>query len=295
MDAIEDESHIQIEEEISPRKEFILRFRKNKIAVCALIVLCIMICASIFAPLLTPYSPFTQDIPNRSLQPFTDGHMLGTDDLGRDLLTRILYGGRISLFIGFFSVGFALFFGGIIGIISGYFGGLIDKVISRLLDIILSFPYILLAIVIVSALGPSLINAMLAIAITNMPRYARLMRVSVLAEKEQDYVLVERSLGAQNFEIMFSCILPNCISPIMVQATLGIGSAILSASALSFLGLGATPPTPEWGLMIASSREFIRSAWWIVTFPGLATLLTVFSFSLIGDAVRDILDPRLKD
>ncbi len=282
-------------EDISLTKEFMLRFRKNTAAMCGLIMLCILLIAAILAPLLTPYSPFIQDIPHRSLPPFTAGHILGTDDLGRDLFTRILYGGRISLFIGFFSVSIALFFGGIIGLISGYFGGLVDKFISRILDIILSFPYILLAIVIVSALGPSLVNAMIAIAITNMPRYARLMRASVLAEKEQDYVLVERSLGARNFEIMFSCILPNCLSPVMVQATLGIGSAILSTAALSFLGLGAQPPTPEWGLMIASSREFITSAWWIVTFPGLATLLTVFSFSLIGDGLRDILDPRLKD
>jgi ABC-type dipeptide/oligopeptide/nickel transport system permease subunit len=186
-------------------------------------------------------------------------------------------------------------FGLLIGVTAGYIGGVYDKIVMRLIDIMLAFPYILLTIVIVAVLGPNLLNAMIAIGISQVPRYARLVRASVLAEKENDYVTAERSLGASPLSLMFISILPNCLAPVSVQATLGVGEAILSSAALSFLGLGAQPPTPEWGLMIASSREFITNAWWIVTFPGLATLLAVLGFNLFGDGLRDILDPKLRD
>jgi peptide/nickel transport system permease protein/dipeptide transport system permease protein len=197
--------------------------------------------------------------------------------------------------IGVISVGISLFFGIIIGVTSAFYGGMFDKIVMRIIDIMLAFPYILLTIVIVSILGPSLTNAMVAIGISQVPRYARVVRASVLAEKESDYVLAEKALGASNFELMFLTILPNCLSPTIVQATLGIGEAILNSAGLSFLGLGAQPPTPEWGLMIASSKQFITNAWWIVTLPGIAILLAVLGFNLFGDGLRDILDPKMRN
>ncbi len=268
---------------------------RNRAAIAGLVIITLFVLLAIFAPLIAPADPLEQTISARMTAPFTDGYLLGTDDLGRDLLSRIIYGGRISLIIGVVSVGISLVLGLVLGLIAGYFGGWADKIIMRLIDIMLAFPYILLTIVIVAILGPSLMNAMVAIGISQMPRYARVIRASVMAEREQDYVLAERSLGTGNMELMFRTILPNSLSPTIVQATLGIGEAILSSAGLSFLGLGAQPPTPEWGLMIASSKQFITSAWWIVTLPGIAILVTVLGFNLLGDGLRDILDPRLRD
>jgi len=284
----------KILEKNSLMKEALFQLKGNKPAIVGFIIIISFIIMAFFSPFLTPFEPETQDISIRKMAPFISSHILGTDDLGRDLLTRIIYGSRISLVIGTISVGISLTFGILIGLISGYFGGWIDKVIMRFIDIMLAFPYILLTIVIVALLGPSLVNAMIAIGISQIPSYARVVRASVLAEKENDYVTAERSLGASDKELMFKSILPNCIAPIFVQATLGVGNAILSSAALSFLGLGAQPPTPEWGLMIASSREFVTSAWWIVTFPGIAVLLTVLGFNLLADGLRDVLDPRMK-
>ena len=260
-----------------------------------LIIIAFFALLAIFAPLLAPANPLEQNISVRLTPPFTGGYILGTDDLGRDLLSRIIYGGRISLVIGAVSVGISLIMGVSLGILAGYFGGWIDKIIMRLIDIMLAFPYILLTVVIVAILGPSLVNAMVAIGISYMPQYARVIRASVMAEREQDYVTAERSLGTGDMELMFRTILPNALSPTIVQATLGVGKAILGSAGLSFLGLGAQPPTPEWGLMIASSRQFITSAWWVVTLPGAAILLAVLGFNLLGDGLRDILDPRLSD
>ena len=271
------------------------RLSRNRAAMAGLIVIALFALLAIFAPLLAPADPLEQTIAARLTPPFTNGYILGTDDLGRDLLSRIIHGGRISLVIGAVSVGISLVSGVSLGILAGYFGGWVDKVIMRLIDIMLAFPYILLTVVIVAILGPSLINAMLAIGISYMPRYARVIRASVMAESEQDYVTAERSLGTGSLELMFRTILPNALSPTIVQATLGVGEAILSSAGLSFLGLGAQPPTPEWGLMIASSRQFITSAWWVVTLPGAAILLAVLGFNLLGDGLRDILDPRLSD
>ncbi len=281
-------------EKNSLMKEALFQLKGNKPAIVGFVIIVSFIIMAFFSPFLTPFEPETQDISIRKMAPFISSHILGTDDLGRDLLTRIIYGSRISLTIGTISVGISLTFGLLIGLISGYFGGWVDRIIMRFIDIMLAFPYILLTIVIVALLGPSLINAMIAIGISQIPSYARVVRASVLAEKENDYVMAERSLGASDKELMFKSILPNCIAPIFVQATLGVGNAILSSAALSFLGLGAQPPTPEWGLMIASSREFVTSAWWIVTFPGIAVLLTVLGFNLLADGLRDVLDPRMK-
>ena len=279
----------------NPLSEHWYQLRKNKTAMTGLVVIALFILIGIFAPLLSPMDPLEQNIEFRKTAPLTGGYILGTDDLGRDMLSRLIYGARISMIIGVISVSISLVFGSAIGLISAYYGGIVDKIVMRLIDIMLAFPYILLTIVIVAVLGPSLVNAMVAIGISQVPRYSRVVRASVLAEKESDYVLAERALGASDLELMFKSILPNCLAPISVQATLGIGTAILDSAALSFLGLGAQPPTPEWGLMIASSKEFITSAWWIVTFPGIATLLSVLGFNLLGDGLRDILDPRMRD
>ncbi|MBN2626196.1 MAG: ABC transporter permease [Spirochaetales bacterium] len=279
----------------NPLSEHWYQLRKNKTAMTGLVIIALFILIGIFAPLISPMDPLEQNIEFRKTAPLTGGYLLGTDDLGRDMLSRLLYGARISMIIGVISVSISLVFGSAIGLISAYYGGIVDKIVMRLIDIMLAFPYILLTIVIVAVLGPSLMNAMVAIGISQIPRYSRVVRASVLAEKESDYVLAERALGAGDLELMFKSILPNCLAPISVQATLGIGTAILDSAALSFLGLGAQPPTPEWGLMIASSKEFITSAWWIVTFPGIATLLSVLGFNLLGDGLRDILDPRMRD
>ncbi len=276
-------------------RETIVGLSKNKGAIAGLIIICLFIISALGAPLIAPHDPVKQVIEHRLAKPFTPSYILGTDDLGRDLFSRIVYGSRISLIIGIVSVGISLSFGLIIGTLSGYYGGWFDRIVMRLIDIMLAFPYILLTIVIVAILGASLLNAMIAIGISQIPQYARVVRATVLAEKENDYVVAERSLGAHDLELMLRTILPNCIAPIFVQATLGIGDAILSSAALSFLGLGAQPPTPEWGLMVATAKEFVTSAWWVVTFPGIAILLTVLGFNLMSDSLRDVLDPRLKD
>jgi len=279
----------------TPLQETWYQLKKNKGAMVGLTIILIFVFMAIFAPLVSPSDPVAQVIEDRKTPMFTDGYIFGTDDLGRDMLSRIIYGARISMAIGVVSVGISLVFGILIGVTSAYFGGVYDKIVMRIIDIMLAFPYILLTIVIVSILGPSLLNAMIAIGISQIPRYARVVRASILAEKEADYVLAERALGAGNFELMFLTILPNCLSPTIVQATLGVGEAILNSAGLSFLGLGAQPPTPEWGLMIASSKEFITNAWWIVTLPGIAILLAVLGFNLFGDGLRDILDPKMRN
>lgn len=275
--------------------ETLAKLSRSATAMAGAAIILVFVIGALFAPLLSPHDPVAQAISERQQAPFTPGHLLGSDELGRDIFSRIIYGARISLVIGLVSVGISLVFGLVIGTLSAYYGGWLDRIVMRLIDIMLAFPYILLTIVIVAILGSSLVNAMIAIGISQIPVYARVVRASVLAEKEADYVMAERSLGAGNLELMARTILPNCLAPIFVQATLGIGDAILSSAALSFLGLGAKPPTPEWGLMIANAKEFITSSWWIVTFPGLAILLTVLGFNLLSDSLRDALDPRLKD
>ncbi len=294
-DTVSSTANIQEVKDPTPFQEAVHNLRQNRAAVAGLVIIAIFLIVGLFAPVIAPHDPFEQTISDRKLPPFSSGYLLGTDDLGRDMLSRLIYGARISMVIGVVSVGIAMAFGLLIGVTAGYIGGVYDKIVMRLIDIMLAFPYILLTIVIVAVLGPNLLNAMIAIGISQVPRYARLVRASVLAEKENDYVTAERSLGASPVSLMFISILPNCLAPVSVQATLGVGEAILSSAALSFLGLGAQPPTPEWGLMIASSREFITNAWWIVTFPGLATLLAVLGFNLFGDGLRDILDPKLRD
>ena len=283
-----------------PMLEQLSQMWRNKTAVAGMIIIAIFILIAIFAPYISPHDPVETSLYDQLKPPFwyeggTSKNILGTDDLGRDILSRLIYGARISLLVSVISVSLAFFSGTLIGAISGYKKGWIDNIVMRLMDIILSFPYILLAIVIVAYLGPGLENAMIAIGITYIPRFARIVRGSVLEECEKDYVTAARAIGAKEFRIIFLAILPNCLGPLIVQTTLNFASAILDAAALSFLGLGAQPPTPEWGAMIAQSRSLILRASWVMTLPGLAILFAVLGFNLLGDGLRDALDPRLRD
>ena len=280
--------------------EFIKQYKKNKAAVVGFIIVVLLLLAAIFAPIVAPYPPDIQNLADRLIPPMWDAkgvssHILGTDDFGRDLFSRIIFGSRISLMVGAISVGVSLSFGLVMGIVAAYFGGKTDLFIMRIVDIMLSIPAILLAIVIVSILGPSLFSAMTAIGIVGIPTYARIVRASVLAEREKEYVIASRINGSSNLRLMFVVILPNCASPIIVQATMGFASAVLEAAGLSFLGLGAQPPTPEWGAMLSDSLQFITTAPWMIFYPGLAIFLTVLSFNLMGDGLMDVLDPKLKD
>lgn len=273
---------------------------KNKTGLIGLILISIFLFCAIFAPLLSPHDPIENSLYDQLKPPvWAEGgswkNVLGTDDLGRDILSRLIYGARVSLAVGVVSVGIAFIFGSFLGAIAGYFKGRLDNIIMRTMDIILAFPHILLAIVIVAYLGPGLRNAMMAIGIITIPRFARIVRASVLEEYEKDYVMAARAVGAGNGRIIFNAIFPNCLAPIIVQASLGFGSAILDAAGLSFLGLGAQPPTAEWGAMIAMGRGLILRAWWVMTFPGIAIFLGVLGFNLLGDGLRDALDPRLRD
>ena len=273
---------------------------RNKTAVTGLIIVAGFVLAAIFAPALSPHDPVETSLYDQLKPPaWADGgaknNILGTDDLGRDILSRLIYGARVSLIVAVVSVGLAFVLGTLLGSVSGYYKGKLDNVIMRIMDIILAFPYLLLAIVVVAYLGPSLQNAMMAIGITYVPRFARIVRGSVLEECEKDYVMAARAVGAKDWRIIFIAILPNCLGPLIVQTTLSFASAILDAAALSFLGLGAQPPTPEWGAMIARSRALILRASWVMTFPGIAILLAVLGFNLLGDGLRDALDPRLRD
>ena len=280
-------------------REFWYYFSVNRGAVLGLAVFILLILVAIFAPVLAPFTPEQQFRDAIRVPPPWAGGMrpeffLGTDDVGRDILSRLIHGARYSLFIGFVVVIGALFVGVSLGLIAGYFRGWVDAVVMRVMDIILAFPSLLLALVLVAILGPGLFNAMLAIALVLQPHFARLTRAAVMSEKNREYVTSAKLAGAGHLRLMFVTILPNCLGPLIVQATLSFSNAILEAAALGFLGMGAQPPTPEWGTMLAKAREFITSAWWIVTMPGLAILITVLAINLIGDGLRDALDPKLK-
>ncbi|MGI6672880.1 MAG: nickel transporter permease [Limnochordia bacterium] len=267
---------------------------RNRRAVVGGIILLVIITMAIFAPYAATHDPVKQNIRNQ-LKPPSREHIFGTDQFGRDIFSRVVYGARLSLRVGFLSISFALVVGGLLGLVSGYFGGWMDMIIMRLIDILLALPGFLLALAIVAALGPGLENVVMAIGVSYVPSFARMMRSSVLATRELDYVGAAQALGASDSRIIFLHILPNSISPIIVLTTLSMAGAILSAAGLSFLGLGAQPPTPEWGSMIATARPFIRVSHWSVTIPGLAIFITVMCLNLVGDGLRDALDPRLKN
>lgn len=267
------------------------RASRNRGAVVGAAVVAGFILLALFARWLAPYDPLAQDLAAR-LQPPGPEHWLGTDDLGRDVLSRLISGAAISLQVGMLSVVLAFAAGSALGLAAGYFGGWVDEVLMRAIDIVMAFPTILLAILVVAVLGPSLTNAMIAVAIVNVPAYARLVRGSALTVMRQEYVESARAIGARHLRIALLHVFPNCLTPLVVQATLGVASAILETAGLSFLGLGAQPPLPEWGAMLNGARAFIRSAPWAVTFPGLAIVAVVLGFNLLGDGLRDLLDPR---
>jgi dipeptide transport system permease protein len=285
--------------ERGPLAEFWFYFSENRGAVIGLVIFVLLVLVAIFAPLIAPHAPNIQNRDALLMPPVWEAggswdHILGTDAVGRDMLSRLIYGSRFSLFIGLFVVSIALLGGVTIGLISGYVGGVVDTIIMRVMDVILAFPSLLLALVLVAVLGPGLLNAMIAIAIVLQPHFVRLTRASVLNEIGREYVTSARVSGAGPLYLMTKTILPNCLGPVIVQATLSFSNAILDAAALGFLGMGAQPPTPEWGTMLAEAREFILRAWWVVTFPGLAILITVLAINLMGDGLRDALDPKLK-
>jgi dipeptide transport system permease protein len=279
-------------------REFWYYFSRNRGAVLGLVVFAITVLIAILAPWIAPHPPELQ-YKDAFLQPpsWAGGDprfFLGTDPIGRDILSRLIHGARYSLVIGAVVVFLSLVGGIALGLLAGYFRGWVDAVIMRVMDIILAFPSLLLALVLVAILGPGLENAMLAIAIVLQPHFARLVRGAVLVEKNREYVTSAKLAGAGHIRLMFMTILPNCVAPLIVQATLSFSNAILEAAALGFLGLGAQPPTPEWGTMLATAREFITRAPWVVTSPGLCILVTVLAINLIGDGLRDALDPKLK-
>jgi dipeptide transport system permease protein len=283
----------------SPLRDFWRYFSANKGAVAGLFIVLAVLTLAAFAPLIAPYAPDLTDnavflVPPSWQAGGSAAHLLGTDAIGRDILSRLIHGARLSLLIGIAVVTLSVILGTVLGLLAGYFRGVWEIAIMRMMDIILTLPSLLLAIVIVAILGPGMMNAMLAVSIVVLPHYVRITRAAVISEISRDYVTAARMGGAGHLRIMLSEVLPNCTAPLIVQASLGISTAILDAAALGFLGLGAQPPSPEWGTMLADAREFVLRAWWVVTFPGLMILVTVLAFNLLGDGLRDALDPKLK-
>ncbi len=283
----------------TPLQEFWHYFSSNKGAVAGLAFIIFICFMAIFADVVAPHSPSDQARDALLLPPaWLEGgnwvYILGTDDVGRDILSRLIHGARLSLAVGMVAVTASLLMGILMGLVAGYCKGVIDTVIMRIVDIMLAMPSLLLAIAIVAILGPSIVNAALAISIVSLPHYVRLTRAATMSKADITPAASSRVIGASPLRLMFVCILPNCVAPLIVQATLGFSTAILDMAALGFLGLGAQPPTPEWGSMLADALQFVQRAWWVVTFPGLMILITVLAFNLMGDGLRDALDPKLK-
>ena len=274
-------------------KRAVRHFFFNPLSLLGILFIGILLFTGILAPLLSPYDP-VEISPDRRLTPPNSANWLGTDEVGRDILSRIIHGARISLEIGVTIVFFAAAIGLIIGLISGYFGGVWDQTLMRFTDMFMSFPTLILAIAMTAALGPSLFNSVLAMIIVWWPIYARLIRSEVLAVKEKEYIRAVKALGANPFKIIFFHVLPNTIDVVVIRASIDFGNAVMFCAALSFIGLGAQPPQPEWGAMVTTGRDYLRDAWWLVTFPGMAIFLTVMGFNLFGDSLRDFLDPKLR-
>ncbi len=295
--AVQDTSSLGTEP--SRLREFWHYFSENRGAVSGLFVVLFLIAVAILADIIAPHPPHEQYrdallVPPAWQEGGSIRFILGTDATGRDMLSRIIHGSRFSLFIGMIVVTLSLSVGIILGLLAAFARGIVDTTIARIMDVVLSVPSLLLALVVVAILGPGLVNAMIAVSIVYLPHFTRLTRASAMAELSKEYVTASRVAGAGPIRILFITVLPNCMAPLIVQATLGFSSAVLDAAALGFLGMGAQPPTPEWGTMLADAREFILRAWWVVTFPGLAILITVLAFNLMGDGLRDTLDPKLK-
>ncbi|MCD5324294.1 MULTISPECIES: ABC transporter permease [Pontibacillus] len=280
--------------EVSLWKDALSRIVKSKTSLLGLVIITLLVVIAVFAPLIAPYHPIDDGSVIDRYQPPSGEHWLGTDALGRDIFSRIAYGARISIQIGVVAVGISAVVGILLGGISGYLGRWVDMVVMRFIDILMAFPSILLAIAMVAVLGRSLTNAMIAVGIVGVPQFARIVRSTVLSVKEKEFVEAARATGVKNGRILFRHVLPNCMAPIIVQTTLSIGTAILDAAGLSFLGLGAQGATPEWGAMLKAGVDALQTAPWVVMFPGLAILLVVLGFNLLGDGLRDALDPRLR-
>jgi peptide/nickel transport system permease protein len=274
-------------------RDALLRLRRSRGAILGAVILSVIIVAVLAAGVLSPYDPLAVDASKGFIPP-GGAHPVGTDILGRDIGTRILYGGRLSLITGLISVSFALAIGVPMGLASGYYGGNVDRVLMRVVDLMLTFPGILLALVIIAVLGPSLLNAMIAVGISAAPTYARVVRSTALSAKTEAYIEAARALGCSSPRIIARHILPNTIAPLIVLGTLGVAGAIIAAASLSFLGLGAQPPQPEWGALLSEGRSYLRRAWWMTAFPGIAIMVTVLAINLLGDGLRDALDPRLR-
>ncbi|NRG45840.1 ABC transporter permease [Bacillus sp. CRN 9] len=287
-------THVINEPKESQLKNLLAILFNNKAATIGAMIIIFYLLMALFAPLLAPYDPYEINLDNKFIPPSAD-HWMGTDDKGRDILSRLLYGSRLSMGVGFAAVAFGALFGIIFGLIAGYYGKWVDSIIMRVMDILLAFPGILLALAIIAALGPSLINVTIAVGAFSVPLFARIVRGSTLEVKKLEYIDAVRSLGANDLVIIFKHILPNILSPIIIQGTLRLATAILSAAGLSFLGLGAQPPSPEWGTMLSSGRDFLFSAPYIALFPGLAISILVLGFNIFGDGLRDALDPRMKN
>ena len=277
----------------SPFVDVLLRLSKSPLAMFGLAIIFVLVFCAIFAEVISPYSPIKQDLMHMFETP-SSSHWLGTDEFGRDILSRLIYGARVSLQVGFIAVGIALITGGMLGAISGYYSGKLDNIIMRVMDVLLSIPQTLLAIAIVAALGPSLMNLMIAVGISAVPTYARIVRGSVLSIRSMEFIEAARAAGSSDLRIILKHIIPNSMAPIIVQSTLGVASAILNAAGLSFIGLGIQPPNPEWGAMLSGGRQYIRDFPHMTLYPGLAIMLTILALNFLGDGLRDALDPKLK-
>ena len=276
------------------KREFWARLRRNRMAMTGLTLVAGLFVISIFAPFLAPYDPNSIDLKQVLVPPSAD-HLLGTDTLGRDVLSRIIYGSRVSLKVGFVAVGLATLIGLLVGSLAGYYGGWVDQLFMRLVDLMLCFPTLFLILAVIAVLGPSIWNIMVVIGLTSWMGVARLVRAEFLSLRERDFVAAARALGATDARLILRHLLPNALAPVMVSATLGVAGAILTESALSFLGLGVQPPTPSWGNILTAGKDNIEIAWWLSFFPGLAILVTVMSYNLLGEGIREAIDPRLSE
>lgn len=292
-EALRGQARIALPAQTTLVRDALRRLRRNRLALVGAVLLALLVLAALLAEQLAPYDPIRQSLYERRQPPSRD-HWLGTDDLGRDVLSRVIFGSRLSLRVGVLSVSMAVLAGTLIGLVAGYAGGWVDNAIMRIMDVMLAFPSLLLAIAIVTILGRGLVNMLYAIAIVSIPVYARIVRASVLSVKERDFILAARAIGVPGRLILFRNILPNTLTPLIVAGTLGVATAILDAAGLSFLGLGAQPPTPEWGAMLGEGRGAVVAAPHVVAFPGLAIMWSVLGFNLLGDGLRDALDPRLR-
>ena len=282
------------EKKYSFTRDTLKRLSRNKLAMVGVVILSVLILGAIFAPWIVPYDYAEQNIEDAYMSPCA-AHLFGTDEFGRDIYSRILMGSRLSLIIGFIAVAIAIIVGGLLGAIAGYYQKAVDNIIMRFMDILMSIPQLLLAIAITATLGSSIINLMIAVGVAAIPGYSRIVRASVLSVRDQEFVEAARAVGTSDFKIIMKHILPNCLAPIIVKATLDVAICILSAAGMSFIGIGLQPPSPEWGAMLADARYYIRDFSYMALFPGLCIALTIFSLNVLGDGLRDALDPKLRD